>query len=635
MGFSRTCGLLLWSLLGLRGAWAQEHADTTRMLPPVVIEGRQTPSTLIAGQRLWRLEASGIDAGSISTVAEVLEARTGLWVRRYGSGGMATASLRGTSATQTLLLVDGHRVADPQSGVLDLTLLPTVLLEAVDVVHGPAAALYGSGAMGGVVHLYTLRPTVQLGARATARLGAYGERSIGAVLHGGKGRIAAVAAAERSLATGDYPYPNPLPPPETRRREGADRQMTTIFGKVHYENVWRFEGTLWTTEVHRSLPGPGNAPPIDAWQTDRAHRLLLRAWRALPKGRFTFGGHYQHTKLHYVNTYARQKDTTKTYMLALRGVLEQAVDDRWAIALSAEGRWERAALRGGVEGYAGALAWQGSGQLGRFWLYPALRVDGYATEGRLFQALSPQLGLNLALMTNRLHLKGQIGRMFRAPTLGERFYVPGGNPNLRPERGWALESGLLMSLSGFTVELSTFYTALADQIVWYPALVAPGLQLWQPINVGQVRTRGLEASLATEQIPLGPMKLQGGSFYTYTRAEDRSDPRSRAYGHQLRYVPLHQFKTFLEVQWAALRIGLQGRYTGRRYLTTDETQALKPYAIFDGYLSWEQIRRYVRLALGLSVENLADHPYEVIRFYPMPPRHLRVQLRIDLNPENL
>ncbi|WP_243664067.1 TonB-dependent receptor, partial [Rhodothermus marinus] len=61
----------------------------------------------------------------------MLEARTGLFVKRYGSGGLATLSLRGSGATQTLLLIDGHRVADPQSGLIDLTLLPTVLLSAV------------------------------------------------------------------------------------------------------------------------------------------------------------------------------------------------------------------------------------------------------------------------------------------------------------------------------------------------------------------------------------------------------------------------------------------------------------------------------------------------------------------------
>ncbi len=634
MGFSRTCGLLLWGLLSLRGAWAQEHSDTTRMLPPVVIEGQRTPSALTAGQRLWRLEASAWEAAGATTAAEVLEARTGLWVRRYGSGGLAAVSLRGAAATQTLLLVDGHRVADPQSGLLDLTLLPSVLLEAVEVVHGPATALYGSGAMGGVVHLHTLRPRERLGARAAVRVGAFGERSLGVVMQGGKGRIAAVAAAERSLATGDYPYPNPLPPPKTRRREGADRQMTTLFGKVRYENAWRFEGTFWATAAHRSLPGPGNAPPIDAWQTDHAQRLLLGAWRAIPKGRFTLGGHYQHTRLQYFNTYAQQQDTARTYTLSFSGMLEQALGRRWAMALSAETRWEQAALRGGVNGRAGALALQGNGHVGPFWLYPALRLDGYATRAQHFQTLSPQLGFNLALRAQRLHLKGQIGRTFRAPTLGERFYMPGGNPHLRPERGWTLEAGLLLHPPKFSLELTAFYTALVDQIVWYPALVAPGLQLWKPVNVGRVHTHGLEASLATEAIAWGPVVLQGGSFYTYTRAEDRSYRASPAFGHQLRYVPLHQLKAFGEIQWAGLRIGLQGRYTGRRYLTTDETQALRPYLIVDGYLRWEQALCYVRLALGLSVENLTNYPYEVVRFYPMPPRQVRVQLRIDLNPKN-
>jgi len=225
-----------------------------------------------------------------------------------------------------------------------------------------------------------------------------------------------------------------------------------------------------------------------------------------------------------------------------------------------------------------------------------------------------------------------VGRAFRAPTLGERFFRPGGNPELKPERGWTAEAGLYAQLRPFMLELTAFQTSLADQIVWYPGFVAPGLQLWRPVNVGRVRTRGLEASLRADVALAASLRLQSGLFYTLTRAEDRSNPATRAYGHQLRYVPLHQLKAFLDVQAGPLTLGLDARHIGRRYLTTDETQALAPFTVLDAHLRLEQPVARTRLSFGLTVENLTDTAYEVVRFYPMPPRHVRVQLRIDLLP---
>ncbi|ACY49547.1 TonB-dependent receptor plug domain-containing protein [Rhodothermus marinus] len=633
MGFSVVrCGLVLLGLGCVLGARAQERSDTTLTLPPVVVEGERVEQTREAGRRLWRLEAVELERTGATTAAELLEARTGLFVKRYGSGGLATLSLRGSGATQTLLLIDGHRVADPQSGLIDLTLLPTVLLSSIEVVHGPAAATYGSGAIGGVVRLYTLRPAVRPGGRVALRLGAYGERSLGVVAHAGAGRVAVLGAVEHSRTIGDYPYSNPLPPPAVRRREGADRSMTSAFGKVRYEGTWRLEGTLWLTEARRSLPGPGNAPPVDAHQTDRQRRLLLLAERPLPAGRFTLRGSYQHTLLAYVNRFAGEADTTRTRGLALEATLDRALHPHWALTARAEARWERAALRGGVDQRAVALALHLSGRQGRLRLYPALRLDLYATAGRTFHALSPRLGLNLALKEGMLHLKGLVGRAFRAPTLGERFFRPGGNPDLKPERGWTVEAGLYAQLRPFVLELTAFQTTLTDQIVWYPGFVAPGLQLWRPINVGRVRTRGLEASLRAEVPLAASLRLQSGLFYTFTRAEDRSNPSTRAYGHQLRYVPPHQLKAFLDVLAGPLTLGLDARRTGRRYLTTDETQALAPFTVLDAHLRLTQSVARTRLSFGLTVENLTDTAYEVVRFYPMPPRHVRVQLRIDLLP---
>ena len=114
--------LLLVSLLVLpRLLQAQAAPDTTVALPEVEVEADRAGGQTAEG-RLTVLGPEAIEATAAQTVADVLEARTGLFVKRYG-GGLATLSLRGTSSTHTLLLLDGLRIADPQSGQVDLSLL--------------------------------------------------------------------------------------------------------------------------------------------------------------------------------------------------------------------------------------------------------------------------------------------------------------------------------------------------------------------------------------------------------------------------------------------------------------------------------------------------------------------------------
>ncbi|NBC16255.1 MAG: TonB-dependent receptor plug domain-containing protein, partial [Bacteroidetes bacterium] len=203
--------LLLCSLCLPRPAAAQAPSapDTTTTpavtLPEVQVEAtRVAPST--AGTRTTTLGPEAISETGAQNAAALLEARTGLFIKRYGAGGAATLSLRGTSASQTRILVDGLRLSDPQSGQVDLSLLPTVLLEAVEVRHGAAGG--GSGSLGGTVHLRTLDAGGASPLKASAALGAYGERTVSGVASGREGSVSGVLAAEATAREGDFTYRN-------------------------------------------------------------------------------------------------------------------------------------------------------------------------------------------------------------------------------------------------------------------------------------------------------------------------------------------------------------------------------------------------------------------------------------------
>ncbi|RMH49440.1 MAG: TonB-dependent receptor [Bacteroidetes bacterium] len=636
MGFfmhARFSALLFVLLPAIWPVAAQTPLDTTVVLPGVTVTAArsQTPTTT-APVRVTVLGPEAIAATGARSVADLLEARAGLFVKRYGDGGLATLSLRGTGAAQTLVLVDGHRIADPQLGQLDLNLLPTILLDGVEVMHGAGSALYGTDGLGGVVNLRTVRPGPTPRARLAGGLGAYGERQGSLLLSGSRGRFSATAAAEYSAADGDFPYVNEaLFPPREVRRRNADRARRALYATLgHRGDTHRTCLAAWINDAEQGLPGLASASPRDERQWDTNLRLWADHERRRRGRTLRLGGLVQHSRLRYVHPGLQIDDTGRTLLASAEAEVQALAGRRWLLAGGLAGGFGQAAHPNLAEqardGHAGAFV-HGTGHYDRLRLYPALRLDVYAAaQGPLRRAVSPRLGLNLQPSPALpLYLKAGAGRSFRIPTFNDRFWQPGGNPDLRPEHGWTVDAGLMAGTPAVQAEVTAFATRITDQIVWEPTRQG----FWSPANVQRVRTRGLEASLRADR-PLAPwLALGGHAFYTLTDARDRSAPDTPAYDQPLRYVPRHQLKAGAGLRLGPLRLDLLARYIGRRYLTTDGRQALDPLRALDGRLRLRLPMGPATATLALSVYNLTDQHLEIIKGYPLPPRHARLQLTLD------
>ena len=607
-------------------------------LPALSVEAfRESRSSLHAPQRLTALGPEAIAQTGARTVADVLEQRSGLFVKRYGMGGLATVSLRGTGSQQTVVLLDGQRAVDPQSGQVDLSLLPTVALEGVDVAYGTRSAQYGSGGLGGAVRLRTLTPTKDLQVKTTGQLGAYGEETGGLVASGGTGSVAGLVAIEASQVAGDFPYTNTTRvTAPVERRAGADRSLRTALGKLRYEaGGARLSVTAWYSDVERGLPGAADGSPAEARQWDRHLRLLVRSETRFGWGTLDVRGSSQITRLRYAN-FASQPDlrideTTRGQSHALTTTVRRALGTRAVLLGGITGGLDRSSLDGGIRQTRTAAFTEATLFFGRAEVTPALRADLYASAGRTTAALSPQLGLSVQPTAwAGWRLKGSVGRAFRMPSFNERFYEPGGTPDLRPEDGWSAEAGTALALGrGVTrlqAEATAFATQLRDQIVWQPSFVGPGVQVWKPANVARVRSLGAELSASGQAQLASQVQVDGGLFFTHVAAENRSAQATKAYGRQLPYVPRQQLKVHAGAAWCGLRADMSGRLVGPRFLTADESQQVPAYRVADAQLGYRRTVGPVRLGLSVALRNALDARYSVIRFYPMPPRHAEVRL---------
>ena len=606
-----------------------------RSLPPLTVTAGRLPTTPAqAPTRITVVDSTALARTGAASVASVLQQRAGLFVRRYGETGLATPALRGSGASQTALLLDGQPITDPQLGHLDLTLLPTMLLRSAAVMHGPASPIHGSDALGGAIHLHSLQPRSSAQVRGSAHLGAFGERG-GSVLVGGPvtDRTSALVAADVQATDGDFPYVDEARfPPETVRRRNADRTRRSVFGSVRSrQGGHRLRLSGWLTTAERGLPPSSSTAPAQERQWDTQLRLWGRDRMPLGDGTLTVRGMTQHTRLRYADPRQDLDQTGRTWAHSLESTLRTPLSDHWTTAVGATGSLARARhpkLDANAHQEHLASFVEGTGTYGRLRLYPALRADAYwMPDSRTRLPVTPRLGLNWQPVAAwpSLRLKAHLARAFRVPTFNDRYWQPGGNPDLQPERSWGGDVGLRLDRPHGHAEFTAFAQRRRDQIVWQPT----GNGYWSPRNVDRVRALGLEASgERTWPLP-GPATLQTGLTYTFTDARNRTDPESASYDEPLRYVPRTQIKGHSTLTWGPATLTLHARYTGRRYVTSDGRQFLNPYLIAGTRLQLAHTVAGVKTGLSLDLDNLLNTDYQSVGGRPMPPRHARLRLTVS------
>ncbi len=154
---------------------------------------------------------------------------------------------------------------------------------------------------------------------------------------------------------------------------------------------------------------------------------------------------------------------------------------------------------------------------------------------------------------------------------------------------------------------------------------ADGAGFWAPSNVARTRTLGVEASArATRAVRLGRWagRADAGALATALDARDL-DTRQ-----PLRYVPRWTAKAWGGLALGAVRLDLGLRAVGRRFTTASGSGALPAHLVLDAQLGVRRSLPGAEIRLSVAAQNLTDARYEVVRSYPMPPRHARLRLTL-------
>ena len=149
--------LLVLSIFSSFNVLAQQPSEA-QTLDSITITSTAIELPFKKNSRTITLISSEVIKQSPATnLAELLQQEAGIDIRRQGVNGMqADLYIRGGSFDQTLLLIDGIKVEDPQTGHHTLNMaLPLEVIERVEIIKGPAARVFGQNAFTGAINIVT------------------------------------------------------------------------------------------------------------------------------------------------------------------------------------------------------------------------------------------------------------------------------------------------------------------------------------------------------------------------------------------------------------------------------------------------------------------------------------------------
>jgi outer membrane cobalamin receptor len=574
-----------------------------------------------------------IESSGELTAAGLIEGRAGVVVQRRGPGAPQTVSIRGSSADEVLVLLDGAPLNDPITGAADLSTVPTSQIETLTVLRGSQSAIYGPGAAGGVVLIESRMTAPPLG--LSAETGSLGYWSGRAETSGPLLGLAWSAGGQVRRAEGSFEFERPRELGGGRAtRQNADYYEADGFASAVgglASGDLRLRGGF--TQLERGVPGPSFLPTPSA-------REELTRWR----GQVTWdrvAGRFRHAaRLFGVYQDVRFVDPappqglpydSRTEALALGGRLSSELDlqsamrSLWSGVEVRDQRYESTVLDAAAPGgrfdfgaFVGGELSPGSSSSTR--LVAALRVD----RDDLAKSWYPTHELSLTAVAGPATLRARHASSFSPPTFGDQFFREGiavePNPNLKAERipsdiGLGVSVGGNLGTTTASLSIDGYIADVKDMIIWAPDFRF----VWSPRNF-DVKRRGVDVQ-AQLGLPARNLELHG----TYSLARVTYD-RPGDDDVQVIYRPRHSGTVGLSWQPGSWFFSADARFVGTRYPVPAPLNALEPFWTWDLRLRRSFAAAGWQITPMLAVDRVFDNRNSLIFGYPEPGRVIRFEV---------
>ena len=601
--------------------------------------------------------------GEAKSVVEILDEAVGVQVRRFGGrGDPAEISIRGSTSSQVVVLMDGVRLNSAQTGGVDLSTLPVELIERIEISRGGGSVQTGSDAIGGVVNLVTRRPGGSPRTTASFSAESFGTFA-GSATHSGKWRDIETSLGYSGFHTdGDWEFYS------ARRETDADViESSGPYERVNNESeahsvlmtLARDIGGWGRISVRDSFLYDSSGRPGPDWlvfgelrgQSLTAHQRRTRNVASAvldAAGLFDspVGGSLQ---VFHRYDRSRFKDSEPPFLEAIDSDNRNHsvgtrlnTDGTWslgptehALSLGSEFRWDLLHAKNATDHDRRTIGVFFQDEIGvwekRLRLIPALRMDD--TEGFDTEWL-PRLGVIVRVFPWFI-VKGNVERSYRVPNFDELYFDEGairGNQNLKPEEAFNADVGIELGLDAWGplesawLEFALFHNDIDESIVFQPI----SDRVVAATNTGPAEIDGLELA--------GGFRLFG--WLGFSGNWTLMDPRYKDTGKRLPGRARSEYLLRLELGPPSRVVRLVGErlYTSEIPVNESGDRRISARAIYGLSFAIDiaqlpYVGEHVpgrELLFSVAVKNVGDRSVRDAAFFPQPGRTLAFTLSWEL-----
>ena len=618
---------------------ASAQKDSLQLLKVVEVVSVRNQN-FSSASKFQKIDSLKLDQYSNSNLADLLSNESMVFIKSYGLGSLASSSFRGAGAAHTAVLWNGFNLQSQMHGMIDLSLVPANFLNSVQLQFGSSSALWGSGAVGGAIHLNNTNSFNKgLSLYTNTSYGSFADKQQQFSVEISKKRFSSNLKVFHHEAKNDFEFSNrALYGKPTQKQTNAELKQYGFLQENYLRiNTDQLLNTrFWYQFNDRGMPPSMTQNVNVAKQKDESFRFTtewsLKKKKITANVRAGYFDEYLSYNDSLIDEYSKSRANTfiaeaeTKFSITKYDELNIGVNNTWNAASTESYEQEHQQNRTSV--FAGYHLHT----LDHDWsLIINARQEFMKNSVLPFIFSAGIAGKFLSVF----RLKINAAQHYRLPTLNDRYWVPGGNVDLKPESGWSEDLTLAykqkMKKMNWELEAAAFNREIKNWVIWQPSVSG----IWSPQNVQKVWSRGIEYKLNVNY-QYAKLKVEASGLYNYVLSTNKKSvvPNDATLNKQLIYTPIQNAQGSLFVQYAGTSVYFSQIYVGYRYTSSDNKNYLKPYTVSNVRIAQTFTLTGASIKVYAQLNNVFNEQYEVIEYRAMPLINYQFGLALHFNEKN-
>jgi outer membrane cobalamin receptor len=663
---------LCWLIVFLPFSLYSQTVHKTVQINEVSVKGKKLFNKEEAGMKTTKVDSMVLLDKINVSLSDVLSQNTTVFIKDHGRGALATASFRGTAPSHTQVYWNGLSINSPMLGMTDFSLIPSFIIDDIELEHGSASLSSGSGGLGGSIVIQNLPGwDNRLSWRYYQGIGSYSTFDQFFQLNAGTRKFQSKSRLYYTYSKNDYEYVNKsIMEQPLVKNENAAYSKKGVVQEFYFRPGMKDVVSLkaWGQIADRSLPSVMSYEGND--QSNLNNQLdsmltIVADWN-------NYGGKIKLSARSGID-YKQTNYQLRNYISGvgmIPAINSSSNAFSWYNHLGLESEKDKqlewktnvdfihynvhtheSVKKTGYDKIRNDLSFFGGMYYqATKWLNMSFTLRDDNIAGR-FSPLMYTVGASISPFDgNKLLFKTNFSRNFHNPSLNDLYWQPGGNPNLLPEESYTGEFSVeyYIDKEDFKLEqvITPYYSDIDNWIIWLPSFQG----YWQPFNLKKVKSYGVEYHIKIVR-KIGNVDLEVYGNYALTKSLNFGEKLflgDGSFGKQLPFIPVHSGNVLFSAIWKGYYLRFQNTSYSARYtlnsndiglsddseeigssVSTSRMNWYYPYFMNNLTMGKDfKLKKYL-LGIDFKINNLFNEKYRSVLGRYMPGRNYELMIKIS------